>query len=103
MIMRGKVKPPRDFDKIDYDAEECSETDKAVNAFPQEYRAVIFQHYISRGTAEQQANTLRCSVKTVYNRLDRAEDMLLGLMNDVAAALPPRLYDKFGNYIDDLL
>lgn len=82
--MRGRVKPTRDPDRIDYEESECEETEDAVHMLPDDLRLAVIQHYVIRGSPDDQAEALKCSVKTVYNRLDRAESMMLDLMNEAA-------------------
>lgn len=93
--MRGKVqRPPRDWDKVEYEDNECFETEMAVNAlgqFDEQLRDVVWQHYVVGGTADQQSKHLSCCVATVYNRLARAENLMLGLLNDAAAGLIPHV------------
>lgn len=90
VVMRGNVKRVRDWDKIETDDDECFETEKAVAALSVELRETIYEHFVKGGTAEQQKEALHVkSTHTIYDRLNRAYPILLGMFNDVAAGLEP--------------
>ena len=93
--MRGKVqRPQRDWDKVEYEDNECFETEMAVTAlgeFDEQLRDAVWEHFVVRGTAEQQAKHLHCSIATLYRRVERSEQILLGLFNDAAAGLRPHV------------
>jgi DNA-directed RNA polymerase specialized sigma24 family protein len=90
--MKGRVQNNwRDWDREVYSEEEAIATDKAVGALPQDLRKAVFEHYILRGTVQQQCESLEISKSTLYERLDRANTLLLGLLNDIAAGLEPRV------------
>lgn len=88
--MRGNVQHiNQNFDKEEYDEERALETEKAVLALEDTLQRTIFEHYVARGTIDQQINALGCVKSTLYERLDRAHAALIGYMLDVAAGLDP--------------
>lgn len=90
--MRGNVQQSgRDWDREVYDEVAAMDVDKAVDALPHYLRAAVYERYINRGTTEQQANALEISERTLYYRLEEANALLLGLLNDIAAGLEPRV------------
>lgn len=91
IVIRPNVKPQRDWDKIETDDNECFETDKAVDALSVELRETIREHFVKGGTVDQQRRALHLkSNQTIYDRLNRAYPLLLGMFNDIAAGLEPR-------------
>jgi hypothetical protein len=68
------------------DAEEARETDAAVRKLreiDERLYQVIVECYVKGGTVEQKVAAIGVkSIQTYYNRLQRAQAELLGLMND---------------------
>lgn len=90
--MRGNVQNNwRDWDREIYSEEDAVATDKAVDALPELMREAVFEHYILRGTVAQQCFHLGIEKSAFYERLDRANTLLLGYLNDIAAGLEPKL------------
>lgn len=92
IVMRGNVQQiGRDWDKEVYDELSAMATEKAVSALPHYLRVAVFERYINRGTCKQQCEALGYSERTLQGRLDEANTLLLGLMNDIAAGVDPHV------------
>lgn len=100
-IMDARVKTPdtpapKAMRSCPVDVLEAEETDRCVKALAEldrprsvKYARVIVLCYLTRMSKHEKAAAMEppgC-VKTYYNRLSRAHDELLGLMNDAGAGL----------------
>jgi hypothetical protein len=66
---------------------ECSVTDKCIVALPPELRDVVEVFYLWTVPMDQKAKALGCCEKTVYNRLYRAQDDIMGYVQDLSAGV----------------
>lgn len=64
--------------------EQAWEIERAVQELQPELKQCINEFYCRIGTAEQKAKYCKCTVKTLYNRLDRAHNRILDLLNGYA-------------------
>lgn len=67
------------------DIDEARDMDVCVAALGQlddELHMVVLECWYRGGTSEQQAEACRCSIGTYYRRLERAKEVLLGLLQD---------------------
>lgn len=67
---------------------ECGETDRCIVALHPDLRAVVEAFYLWVGPMDQKCRALGCCEKTAYNRLYRAQDDIMGYLNDLSAGVP---------------
>ena len=68
-----------------WEVEQCVMAVKAVNT---QLHLVIIEEYLRTKTKEQRYKACSCCEKTYYNRLARAQQLVLGYLNDLAADYP---------------
>lgn len=67
--------------------EDAWEVERCVACLDETLRSAVIEFYLKPGTCEQKARALRCCVRTLQNRIDRAQHEILGLLNDLAAGV----------------
>lgn len=67
--------------------EDAWEVEQCVTHLEKSLRAAVIEFYLRPGTCEQKAKALMCCKKTMYSRIDRAHNEILGLLNDLAAGI----------------
>jgi len=65
-------------------AAEAIETDNAIKRLDQEHRRVVIEHYGQGCSVATVSITLKCSVATVYARIDRVHCLLNQVFYDLA-------------------
>lgn len=85
MPRSGQMARSPEFNDQCYEVERCVQAVKVTNVL---LHQVIVLAYLRTMTAEQRARELGCSTKTYYNKLDRAQQLVLGFLNDLAADVP---------------
>ena len=71
--------------QVRVDPTEAEETDAAVRKLPPMLRDAVMEQWTAHGTVEQKCRKLGVrSRQTFYNRLARANNELLGILNDMA-------------------
>lgn len=63
--------------------EEASDTDRAVTQLPDDLRDAVRAMYLGRGTVEQRARDCNCHKDTLYSRVARAQQRMIGILDAV--------------------
>lgn len=79
--------PPAGASIVPIDDLEAERTHRCVMALEPLLQDTVTEFYCRAGTAETMAKQLRCDKATLYRRIDRAHQLLLGFMNDVACGI----------------
>ena len=61
------------------------DTDEAVRRLSDDYRCLAIEFYVHRVSGVEMADRLGISRKSLYQRLDRLHQSMLGLLNDVVS------------------
>lgn len=86
MPRTGPTSGSPDIDQDALDVERCVIAIRHMN--DQLYQVLINAYLRPRMSKEQKLKACCCCEKTFYNRLDRAQQMVLGYLNDIAAGYP---------------
>ncbi|MFA5824800.1 MAG: hypothetical protein WC825_02375 [Gallionellaceae bacterium] len=63
---------------------ESAETEKAVQALEQDLKLAVQVYYLASATRETQAQYLKCHVRTMERRVERAHVQIMQLLDDVS-------------------
>ena len=79
VAQHGSVVPTNDL--------ECYETDQAVMVLPLKLKETVVAFYTRKGTTQELAAMLGVNQDTVFERIHRAHQHILGSLNDLAAGI----------------
>lgn len=65
--------------------EDAWEMEQAVQRLPADLKQLVIVFYLETSSGEQKAKRLHCHRDTMYSRLNRAHNELLGHLNDLAS------------------
>ena len=62
---------------------ELSRVDKAVVSLPEDLKLAVKAYYLGAGTMKQKARDCRCSVQTMYSRVEQAQSRIAAMLEEM--------------------